>query len=545
MTMARVPMEFRRLAELHEKLRGTSSRNAKVAMVAEFLKGLSADEVVPAIVMLSGRRLPGEGDSRVMVGWKTVLRSLPARPPARRKIEDAGELVRAALEQRGSFQAALEDRPITILEVYELFKTLASARGEGAFERRITLLRSIFRRAKPVEGALIARILLGDMRAGIAEGIIEEAVIKALGIDHETGEYVMGVLEGPWEAATIAVSSGMKALMEVKPRVFKPIKPMLAQQATSPEEALKLVGSPAYAEAKLDGARVQVHFKGGEIRIFSRRRHDITSSFPDVASSLADALHGREGILEGEIVAMSEERPLPFNILMRRFRKKEPYSDVEARIYLFDVILLDGEVLMGKSYVERHDILVDAVDSKLLVERAPVTSVDDVAREFKRAVDLGYEGLVLKNPRSKYVPGKRGFNWVKLKRALTADLVIVAAEWGYGRRTGWLSNYHLAARDEETGELMVVGKTFKGLTDEEFEEMTKRLLSIKVREFKGGIVVKPEVVVEVEYDEVQPSPRYKAGIALRLARIKRIREDKSVSEINTIQELARQLRWAN
>ncbi|RLG55962.1 MAG: hypothetical protein DRN99_01065 [Thermoproteota archaeon] len=535
-------VEFKKLAELHEKLRSTSSRNAKVAMIAEFLRSLSAREAVPAIVMLTGRRLPGEDDSKVMVGWKTVLKSLPTKPPARGSIEDAGELVEIALRHRGSFQAALEDRPITISEVYELFKALASVKGEGAIEKRVALLRSVFRRASPKEGALIARILLGDMRAGVAEGVIEEAVIKALGVDHETGEYVMGVLGGPWEAAAIALNRGVEALREVKPQVFKPIKPMLAQQATSPEEALKLVGSPAYAEPKLDGARVQVHFRKGEVRIFSRRRHDITRSFLDVADSLASVLDGREGILEGEIIAMSGERPLPFNVLMRRFRRREPAEEVKVRIYLFDAILLDGDVFIDKSYLERRRTLASVAGEELLVQNTVVESTGDVSQEFRKAVELGYEGLVLKNPRSKYVPGRRGFNWVKLKRALTADLVIVAAEWGYGRRTGWLSNYHLAARDEETGELLVVGKTFKGLTDEEFEEMTRRLLSIKVGEFKRGIVVRPEVVVEVEYDEVQPSPKYRAGIALRLARIKRIREDKSVSEVDTVQELAKQLK---
>jgi DNA ligase-1 len=319
----------------------------------------------------------------------------------------------------------------------------------------------------------------------------------------------------------------------------RPLRPMLATGTPNIVEAFRILDGRLALEHKLDGARVQIHC-GSEVRIFSRRLNEVTPSLPEVVEMMA-ALGSRHAIFDGEAVAVDADgRSLAFQELMRRFGRLRDIARLRAeqpiRLFLFDLMSLDGELLIDSSYERRYALLRDITTANglELATRIVPESLAEAQEFYARAIADGYEGVMAKALGSFYTPGARGRGWLKIKTARTFDLVIVAADWGYGRRHGWLSNYHLAARDERTDGLVEVGKTFKGLTDADFETMTERLLALKTDEARGTVFVRPEVVVEVAYSDIQRSPQYAGGMALRFARIVGVRSDKGASEADTI-----------
>ncbi|UCC64766.1 MAG: ATP-dependent DNA ligase, partial [Anaerolineae bacterium] len=318
--------------------------------------------------------------------------------------------------------------------------------------------------------------------------------------------------------------------------------PMLAQTAQNLAEAFERYQGRVALEYKLDGARVQIHRRGDEVRVYSRHLADVTASLPDVVAEVKERLAAEEAILEGEAVAVDAQgRPLPFQHLMRRFRRKRAVAatvqEIPVQLFLFDALYVDGRSLVDAPYRERWAALEGAAGGLTLVRRLIPQSAEGGQAFAEAAYRDGHEGVMAKDLDSAYTPGVRGKSWLKLKHVISLDLVVVAADWGYGRRHGWLSNYHLAARDEGSGEYLAVGKTFKGLTDAEFQAMTARLLELE-RSRKGGTVyVQPQVVVEVLFNEIQASSQYRSGLALRFARISRIRDDKAPAEADTLQTL--------
>jgi len=344
------------------------------------------------------------------------------------------------------------------------------------------------------------------------------------------------------DVARMAMTEGAVSLEKVGLRLFVPVKPMLAEMAEDIPQVLAEHKEGSAFEYKFDGARIQIHRKSDQVRIFSRRLTDVTDSIPEMVDYAKTKVNASEFLIEGEVVAMGEGgKPVPFQDLMRRFRRVHGIEDmvkkIPLRLYLFDVLQSEGKTLIDLPYTERWEILASLVPAESLAPRI-VTQDSKVVNNFMQAaLNEGHEGLMAKSLTSDYSPGARGKKWFKIKPAERLDVVIVGADWGSGRRVGWLSNYHLAVRDEETGEYLVVGKTFKGLTDAEFDMITKRLQELKIRETKWTVHVKPEIVVEVAHNEVQKSPRYKSGFALRFARIAKFRDDKTPEEADTIQRL--------
>jgi DNA ligase-1 len=341
------------------------------------------------------------------------------------------------------------------------------------------------------------------------------------------------------EVAVVALTEGEDGLRKASLRVSRPIKPMLAQTADGFEEAFQRFDGHVALEFKLDGARVQIHRRDDEVHIYSRNLNDVTASLPDVVAEIREELGAQEAIVEGEAVAIdSEGRPLPFQHLMRRFRRKHDVADtteeIPIQLYLFDALYLDGTSLIDQANHERWAALEEALRGKDLVPRIVPDTVEEAEAFAERARRAGHEGVMAKNLESAYTPGVRGKSWLKLKHVTSLDLVIVAADWGYGRRHGWLSNYHLAVRDEESARFMVVGKTYKGLTDDQFREMTARLLELQESRAKSTVFVQPRVVVEVLFNEIQESSQYESGFALRFARISRIRNDKVAADADTL-----------
>jgi len=341
--------------------------------------------------------------------------------------------------------------------------------------------------------------------------------------------------------AEIALSEGADGLRSRGLRLLAPMKPMLAEMSEDLDEVLAVHGGMTAIEYKLDGARIQIHRKGKALKIFSRRLSDVTASLPEIVA-IAKSLPASEFLLEGEVVAVDRDgKPLPFQDLMRRFRRvhgiESAAEEIPLKLYLFDILHLDGRTLIDAPYRERWEILERLVPAELLTARRIVQRKAEIESFLQEALVAGHEGLMAKQLESTYSVGKRGKKWFKIKPADHLDLAITAAEWGSGRREGWLSNYWLAVRDDKGGGFQMIGKTFKGLTDAEFQAMTERLRGLATSEERWGFHVRPETVVEVAYNEIQRSPHYPSGFALRFARIVRIRDDKGPRDVDTYERL--------
>jgi len=509
---------FKELAALCERLTATRGRNEKIDLVSGFVKRLRGEEVSPAVLLLVGWALPENEAKALSVGAVAVSR---------------------AQERRG--QTRLATSPLTILNVEESFRQIASATGPGSRQRKESLLQNLLSRADELEAKWILKNVFGEMQHGVNEGLMLEALAKAGDVSSELVRRANMLAGDLGRVAYVAVTQGGEGLNALGLSLFTPVKPMLAEISYSLEEVLKEHGGRTAFEYKLDGARIQVHRRGDQVRVFTRRLTEVTESLPELVG-FAREVPAREFILDGEAVAVGEEgRPLPFQDLMRRFKRIRGVEDVAKaiplRFFFFDLLALSGRVLIDQPYEERYRLLGRLCESRYLPRRLVTGRAEEVQGLLQDALAEGHEGLMAKALDSPYTPGRRGKRWFKIKPADELDLVILAADWGYGRRTGWLSNYHLAAFDPDSGEFLVVGKTFKGLTDEEFTQMTERLQQLKTRETSYTVYVKPSIVVQVAYNEIQRSPHYRSGFALRFARITRIRDDKEPQEADTIQRI--------
>jgi len=480
---------------------------------------LKPEEISPFVLMLVGSIFP-EFDNRTLdVGWRTL---------------------KPVLEKKG--QTTLFQAPITITDVHRTFDKIAKTTGGGSKKTKQSLLESLLNRMNPEESDCLFRMIFSEMRIGVNEGLMLMGIAEASSTPPRLVRRAHMMTGDLGAVAFTALQLGEKGLENVQMKLFVPLKPMLANSSTSFEEILREHRGETAFEYKYDGARVQIHKQGNEIRVYSRRLTDVTESLPDLVSIIRENITLDSVILEGEAVAVGlHYKPLPFQDLMRRFRRvhnvEETAEKIPLKLYIFDILYHDGELDVDKLYSTRWNILENIVPQKLLAQRV-ITSDPHVAKDMQQAaLKAGHEGLIAKRLDSKYRPGTRGKNWIKIKPSESLDLIIVAAEWGYGRRTGWLSNYHLAARDEDC--YMVIGKTFKGLSDEEFAWITHRLQELKLQETSRTVYVKPEIVVEVAYNEIQKSKNYKSGYSLRFARITRIREDLKRENINTINDVTR------
>lgn len=549
-----MPTPFFALAELGEKLESTTKRKDMVASAASFILKLETQEIEPAISMLMGRSFPKQEQRVLEVSWTTLNNSIRkiTRTDGHRfsaafgETGDVGDATRIVFEEsRIGRQATLLKKPLTILEVRRTFETIAGATGSGSREKKQRLLETLLSSATPLEAKYLVRILIGEMRTGFHEGLMELAVAKAFEAPAELVQTASMLTGDIGEVATLARIRGKEGLLKVGFTIFRPVKPMLAQMADSIIDALAEHGGRTALEYKMDGARVQIHKAGDAVRIFSRRLTDVTESLPEIVDLVRDKVNANEAILEGEAIAVGEEgKPMLFQHLMRRFKRirrvERVAEEIPVQLYLFDALYVNKENLIKEPYTERRERLHRVAGAIPLTPQIVAEEGEAAAEFMEKALQAGHEGLMAKKLASPYTPGVRGKRWLKIKKTLEPlDLVIIAAEYGYGRRHGWLSDYYLAARDTETGDLKPVGKTFKGLTDNEIIKMTKQLKELVINKEGHKVIVTPKVVVEVTYNEIQRSTKYSCGMALRFARITRIRDDKSPEEADTIQRVKR------
>jgi DNA ligase-1 len=543
---------FKSLAEFLEKIEANKKRLEIIGMAAEFLKSLDAEEVEPAVSMILGRALPKWSQKTLDVSWATLSGILQRVAGVDWKVfreaftntGDVGTAVKAVFEKTNlKKQALLLEKTLTINEVRRLFQAIAETTGSGSREKKERLITALLSQASPVEAKYLVKICVGEMRTGLHEGLMEQAVAKAFNIPLAAVQKASMAMGDIGEVTAIAKTDGEERLSQIGFQVFRPVKLMLAQTADDVAKALAEHGGKTSFEYKYDGARVQIHKRGDEVRVFSRRLTDVTQSLLEVVEKVKAKIKADKAIVEGEVIAVNDSgHHIPFQHLMRRFKRVHEVEDtaekIPVRLYLFDALFLDGESLISLPYAQRRKALAENAGEILLTKQL-VTDKKDRAETFlNEAMDAGHEGLMAKKLDSPYTPGTRGKRWLKIKPVLEPlDLVITAAEYGYGRRHDWLSDYYLAARDAATGEFLNVGKTFKGLTDAEMIEMTRQLKELTVREERNRVVVLPKIVVEVAYNEVQKSPKYTSEMALRFARISRIRDDKSAEEADTIEKV--------
>ena len=485
----------------------TSARSAKIRLLADCLRGMDAAELEIAVLYLAGEIRQG----RIGIG-----------PSAMRD---------------GGVDAAA-DPSLELLEVDRLLEELAGTRGSGSGAKRATALRALFGRATREEQEFLWRLLLGELRQGALGGVMLDAIAAVTQLPAPDVRRAAMYESSLGAIARAGREAGAAGLQRFQLRVMSPVAPMLAQVAGDVDEALQALAGEVAFEWKMDGARIQVHKQGSEVRIFTRNLNEVTAAIPEIADA-ARALPAEQLVLDGETIAFTPEgRPRAFQTTMRRFGRKLDVArlqqELPMRAYYFDCLFRDGTSLAELAARERFAALATLVPESQWIPRLVTSSTDAAAAFYDAALAAGHEGLMAKALDSPYEAGNRGASWLKIKRAHTLDLVVLAAEWGHGRRQGKLSNLHLGALDPATRQYVMLGKTFKGLTDEMLEWQTREFLLRESRHDQWTVFVRPEIVAEIAFSDLQASPRYPGGLALRLARVKRYRPDKKVEDADTM-----------
>jgi len=495
------------LVQTSRRIAATSGRLAKIDLLAHLVKRAPPTEIETAIAFLSGE----VRQKSIGVGYATLHAARPAEAAANATLELAE--VDAALER------------------------LAVTAGKGSAALKERLLGELFARATAAEQDFLFHLLTGELRQGALAGLVTEAVARAAGLPGEDVRRAAMLAGDLGVVARAVLTDGAAGLAAFHVQLFRPIQPMLAQSAEDVRDALDRLGHAAL-EYKLDGARIQVHRQGSDVRVFSRLLNDVTPAVPEIVETVR-GLPLSEAILDGEAIALGPDgRPLPFQLTMRRFGRKLDVERLRAELplacFFFDLLYAEGAALLDEPYSRRAAVLAEHVPGALRPARIETADREEAQAFFERALAAGHEGLVAKALDARYEAGARGAAWLKVKHATTLDLVVLAAEWGHGRRKGWLSNLHLGARDPERGGFVMLGKTFKGMTDEMLAWQTERLAALEIAREGHVVHVRPELVVEVAFNGLQVSPQYPGGLALRFARVVRYRQDKTPDQADTI-----------
>jgi ATP-dependent DNA ligase I len=491
-----------------------SGRLVKIGHLAALLRALAPEEVDIAIGFLSGE--PRQG--RMGLGYSTIWQAKTT---------------------------AVADTPtLTLIDVDETFTRISGARGAGSAGERSRLLRDLLRKATREEHDFLARLLVGELRQGALEGVLLEAVAHASNISSSTVRRAAMMAGALAPVAHAALVDGEAGLQRFAIQIFQPVQPMLAQPAADLDEAWTTIAHDLALEWKLDGARIQVHKADDDIRVFTRNLRDVTAAVPEIVESVR-VLSVREAIFDGEVIALKPDgSPHDFQVTMQRFGRKLEVERLRAELplvpFFFDCLYVDGASLIDESQARRFNAL-DAAAGSLVVPHRIRPTKDEAKTFLDDTLARGHEGVMAKALGASYEAGRRGQNWLKIKAARTLDLVVLAAEWGHGRRKGWLSNLHLGARDPVNGAFVMLGKTFKGMTDQMLAWQTEKLLALEISRDDYTVYVRPELVAEIAFNGVQESPHYPGGLALRFARVKAYRPEKTAAEADTI-DAVRQIR---
>ncbi len=496
------------MAATSRRVAETRGRRDKIDLLATLLAETPPEDIEIVVAYLSGV----VRQERLGLGWATIQAAMP---------ETAAEL-----------------SMVEVTEVDAVLDEIASTAGTGSAERKRRLLGQLLSRLTSDEQRFLGGLIVGELRQGALEGLVVEAVGRAAGRPAAEVRRALMMAGDLPSVARAALAGGGAALSAFDVQLFQPVLPMLADSAEDVDEALAELGEAAL-EWKLDGARVQIHRKGSEVRVYSRRLNEVTTAVPELVEAALE-FAAEEIIVEGEAIALRPDgTPLPFQTTMRRFGRRLEVERIREQVpvtlFLFDILYLDGRPLLDEPLLRRSALLAAAVPRHLLVPRIVTSSAEEAGDFHRAAMARGHEGVMVKALDAPYEAGRRGRRWLKVKTVRTLDLVVLAAEWGHGRRRGWLSNLHLGARDPVNGGFVMLGKTFKGITDDMLRWQTERLSELEVSRDDYTVYVRPELVVEVAFNDLQASPQYPGGLALRFARVKGYRPDKSASDADTIE----------
>ena len=564
--------QFSNFADLCMKIEKISGSLEMTDVFSEFLKEVDEDELAVSCYMIMGEIFPAWTGKKLGLGPNFLYAALSKAAGISpddiqtllRQTGDIGETTFRALSADtksqstfSSFFAADDESDsvskgrLTIRQVYDRLKEIADASGKGAQSQKIKTLQFLFSESTPEESKYISRIALEELRIGIGEGIVRDSVAKAFGVPVAQVEFAFMVTNDLGEVASASKKGGEEALEKQHIQVDRPVKMMLAQVTNSIEAAFEEL-TEAAVEWKFDGARLQIHKKGDSIRLYSRRLEDVTRSLPDVVETVSAAVTATDAVLDGEAVAIDEfGNPRPFQDILRRFRRKYDVEttsrDIPIHVNLFDLLYADGKSYIEEPLTERRNKLSQIIKPDAVgisVDELTVTDSPEKAVEiYQAALAAGHEGVMIKNPSSPYSPGKRGKNWLKKKPVMdTLDLVVIGGEWGSGKRKNKIGSYVMACFDNIKNVFLEIGRVGTGLSDELLDSLTDQFSDLIETEDGVALKIKPEVVFEIAFEEIQTSPNYPAGYALRFPRLVRVRDDKTIEEIDTIEKIDRMYR---
>lgn len=553
-------MRYIGLAELYQRLEKTQSKLEKAKVIAELLRELEPEDLRAVVLLLTGRVFPSYDPRELGIAEQMMLRTIgkaagvdvDAVEKLFTKKGDLGLVAEELVSNRK--QKTLMRTPLTIKKIFDNLQALPGVTGASSQGRKQAIVAELLASASPLEARYVVRTTLSDLRVGVAEGIIRDAIVMAF-FGHEDKEkrgeaaaavdHAWNILSDFGEVALIAKKSGMKGLLNVRVELGKPVQVMLGLAADKIEDVIHEHGKIA-CEIKYDGMRAQIHKKGDRVWVFTRRLEDVTKQFPDIAEAARKALKPRECVVEGEAWAVLAGRPQPFQLLSQRIQRKydieKMVKEVPVQTNLFDIVYLNGEMLLDKPLAERRKLLersVKEVPKKfVLAEQLVTDDIKEAETFYKKALELAQEGVMLKVLDSPYVFGRHVGGWYKIKPIMeTLDLVIVGGTWGEGKRAKWLSSYVLACRDTESGKLLECGMLSTGLTEEQYEMMTQTLKPLIEEEHGKSVTIKPRIVIEAGYQEIQKSPTYSSGYALRFPRLVRVRPDKGPDDVDTLERV--------
>lgn len=534
-------MDFIIFAELCKQIESIRGRLDTIELLSEAIREVQPEDLSNFVRFILGKPFPDWSPLKLGIGPNLLYESVAYvtgrnRDSVIRTLNSVGDLGKAVEEMLASkSQTSFFSETLTLAEVYLSFEAIARAEGGKSQRERLRIIQRLFSVASPLEGRYITGILLDDMRIGVGEGNLRDAIAKAFGVDGQLVEYAQQILNDMGEVAVLA-AHGEESLSQVRLQLFHPVRMMLARQGTI-SQVLADAGMIA-VEYKYDGARFQFHKQGDVARMYSRRLEDVTNALPDVVSMLLGATE-HDLILDGEVIASKDGRPMPFQTVLKRFRRKHGVADAVDSITLipnvFDILYLDGEMLLARPFSERREIL-----TRVLGRYATPQLISDdlsaIEAYYHQALDAGHEGVMLKLLSSRYTPGMRGKDWVKIKPEVdTLDLVVVGAEWGEGKRAHVYGSFLVAARQDDR--LVPVSRVATGLSDENLSWLYETLREEVIRTEGKMVFFEPRLIFEIGYSEIQQSPNYEGGFALRFPRFVQVREDKDLREANTLEDI--------
>ncbi|MFP4654400.1 MAG: ATP-dependent DNA ligase [Methanohalobium sp.] len=550
---------FKEFADSCKNIEGITSSLEMTDQVADLLEKVDTEELPVVTHFIMGQVFPSWSSQELGIGESllyTALSKASGIPvdEIENIVRDTGDIGETAVRvlskasrNQVTFSSFFEESTpqLTILEVSDRLKHIANVSGKGSQNQKIKNLQYVFSASSPEEARYLSRLAIEELRIGVGEGIVRDAISKAFNVTVEKLELGFMLTNDLGAVASAAKRGGEEEVSKLDIQVNRPIRMMLAQVTPSIETAFNEMGTAA-VEWKFDGARVQIHKKKDEVNIFSRKLENVTNSLPDIVESVKNQLNADTAIIDGEAVAIDEDgRPRAFQDILRRFRRKydvlSTSKEIPIILNMFDLMYLNGDSYIDLPLKQRRDMLGNIIENtkSIKVDKQVMTSeVAEANRIYNDALSAGHEGIMIKNPESPYSPGKRGKNWLKKKPIMeTLDLVVIGGEWGYGRRVNLIGSYAIACYDRNTGQFLPIGKVATGITDEKLEELTRLFSDLIVMEKGRKIEFKPEVVFEIGFEEIQKSTNYESGYALRFPRLVNVRDDKSPEESDTIERI--------